>query len=520
MAINFIYAEKEVDMQVLAAQQGWRLLYAYLDQEEKVKKESDRPASAVFVHEERKIICVTIRGTATIHDVVTDIRQMPVPFPDVDPDNTEDDWTTVFGGQGVAVGGMASAAVNLYTEHIDSILFFARQGYRIRLCGHSLGGGVATLIGLLINRHMKRESELAQNCARGPEEAELPKRSVNFSDEQLLRVYAYGTPSCVDAKLSEFVETFVTTVVLHDDVVPRLTPTSCRALLKHLLRVRGTWVKDHLTDDLKAITERAKTAWAPRWRGGFTLAASKSSSSIKRYCRKQIQYGTKKVLLVKGTLVVGSAEERCTSLEESARARRHDSETNWDTTQSDRNSQQNQAQQSHLLMDYMGGVDNRTQGFLVDGDEFFDADNNLLEHESDEREGQELETCLHTDALGCGRKSGGPTDTASGISFDEVDNCGPGIGIETPGAVVLEETPLPRMFIPGKIIHIYSHRGVYKAAYVPRTFREIRRISMAGNMLSDHRANAYYEALLEVRSARIAEENPPEWTAFDEDDTW
>ena len=90
---------------------------------------------------------------------------------------------------------------------------------------------------------------------------------------------------------------------------------------------------------------------------------------------------------------------------------------------------------------------------------------------------------------------------------------------EGPGAVVLEEIPLPRMFIPGKIIHIYSHRGVYKAAYVPRAFRDLRRISLAGNMLSDHTTTSYYESLLEVRSVRTAEELPPRWTAFHEDDT-
>ena len=86
--------------------------------------------------------------------------------------------------------------------------------------------------------------------------------------------------------------------------------------------------------------------------------------------------------------------------------------------------------------------------------------------------------------------------------------------------VVLEEAPLPRMFVPGKIIHIYSYRGVYKAAYVPRTFRDLRRISLAGNMLSDHTTKGYYEGLLEVQTARVAPEKPPRWTSFDEDDTW
>jgi hypothetical protein len=89
-----------------------------------------------------------------------------------------------------------------------------------------------------------------------------------------------------------------------------------------------------------------------------------------------------------------------------------------------------------------------------------------------------------------------------------------------PSAVMLEESPLPRMFLPGKIVHIYTHRGGYKAAFVPRAFRELRRISLAGNMLSDHTCKAYYEALLEVRTVRSAPEGLPRWTAFDEDDTW
>ena len=70
IALNFIYANKEVDMQLLAAQQGWRLLYSYLHTE-RDGMVIDMPASGVFVHEHQKTVCVAIRGTATIHDIVT-----------------------------------------------------------------------------------------------------------------------------------------------------------------------------------------------------------------------------------------------------------------------------------------------------------------------------------------------------------------------------------------------------------------------------------------------------------------
>lgn len=171
IALHFIYAEKEVYMQLLAAQQGWRLVYAYLRPYENENflnghhhKNNDRPASALFVHEESKIACLAVRGTTTIHDVITDIRQTPVPFPE-DPVNAtagsvssvrnsgvnqksttgaaavtvDEEWTTVFRGNGLAVAGMAAAAVNLYWEHIDSLMLLAQQGYRIRMTGHSLG---------------------------------------------------------------------------------------------------------------------------------------------------------------------------------------------------------------------------------------------------------------------------------------------------------------------------------------------------------------------------------------------
>jgi hypothetical protein len=255
LALNFIYATNEVDMQLLAAQQGWRLLYAHLNQDDGTwgGQVADKPASALFVHSDRKVACFAIRGTATIHDVVTDIRAVPVQFPDNDMDGVhkvgsfndikDDGWTPVSKGQGLALCGMAGAACNLFRENIDAILLLAREGYRIRLTGHSLGGSVAALLGTLIKRHF---------------EFHLP--STRNEKDDTLRVYSYGSPACVDAPLSDYAQSYVINCVLHDDVIPRLTPTSIRALLKHLLYIRETWVKAHLTDDLMAITERAKTA--------------------------------------------------------------------------------------------------------------------------------------------------------------------------------------------------------------------------------------------------------------------
>jgi Lipase (class 3) len=417
IALNFIYAEREVDMQLLAAQQGWRILYAHLQQDcHSEGPISDRPASALFLHKEQKIACFAVRGTTTINDVVTDIRQLPVPFPETETDvacaggnaRFDDDWTPIFRGQGLAVCGMARAAVNLYREHIDVLVLLVKHGYRLRITGHSLGGGVATLLGALVLRHFEQTAK-----QEGPDISSSEHVPIERSD--LLRVYGYGSPSCVDAELSDYVKSFVTTVVLHDDVIPRLTPTSIRGLLKHLLHIRETWVKMHLADDLRAISDRAKTAWAPRWRGSFTIG---DSSSVKRYCRKQIQNGKKKLLLSVKSSVVGK-----TILEENREERKSlQEEPDFCNSAADLNVQQSTDQPSvgfmrddstmdfefernsstaeeeympeeeargaelgtTLLVDYMGGIDKRTEGLVIDGDEFFDTEETLIENEDEE----------------------------------------------------------------------------------------------------------------------------------------
>ena len=520
IALNFIYIEKEVDMQLLAAQQGWRLLYAYLDQADIVHmKLYDRPASAIFVHEERKIACLAVRGTTTIHDVITDIRQVPVPFPDYDmvaarmirlgganDKNVVDDdeWTSVFRSNGLAASGMVGAAINLYREHIDSLLLLSKQGYRIRLTGHSLGGSVAVLLGVLVYKDLL---DLAgKDTFDSIDEVDAP-----------LRVYSYGTPSCVDLPLAEAVESFVTTVVLHDDVVPRLTPVSCRGLLKHLLHIRETWVKEHLRDDIRAFTDRARTAWAPRWRPGFTLSA-KTSVKLKRYYRKHIHYGKTQLRFVKDRLV-GDDAATCTSKSQIIQQENDfpDSPSCISTQNRLNSAAACKEPEATLVIDFLGGMTTPCESLVIDDEEYFDPNARLLDAcDSDSKATDDIlnQSRDYVDDVTANSQASETLQVNEDENPPNVD-CN-----EIPGTVFLEEVPLPQMFIPGKIIHLYSHRGVFRAAFVPRAFRDLRRISLAGNMLSDHKTKSYFDALTEVANVRKAPENPPQWTAFDEDDTW
>lgn len=519
IALNFIYVERHVDMQLLAAQQGWRILYSHLEQE----PGSDRPGSALFLHDEKQIACFAVRGTATIHDVVTDIRQMPVQFPESESENSVevDDWTPVLRGQGLAVCGMAKAAVNLFREHIDVLAALASKSYKIRIVGHSLGAGVATLLGTLVKRHLETNPSIGSQSSR--------QRSF-VDNHDLLRVYGFASPSCVDAKLSDYLKSFVTTVVLHDDVVPRLTPTSIRGLVKHLLHIRETWVQIHLKDDIRALTERARTAWAPRWRSGFTLRDASG------FCRKQLHYGKKKLLSVQGNISrqISSPSKAEPSVHSGSRGPPEETGNAPSITLDGGEDEYTCGEgvvsgSPKFVVEYMGGIDKRTDGTIIDGEEFFDTEDSLLEGEEDLSDkcleaigslpqDEASESLPGDDSwTGCEEQTEPPEKQTASASFlsatdlEEVD--------DQSAAVMLDETPLPRMFLPGKIVHIYTHRGGYRAAFVPRTFRELRRISMAGNMLNDHTCKEYFEALKEVKSVRTAQEGLPQWTAFDEDDT-
>jgi len=165
-------------------------------------------------------------------------------------------------------------------------------------------------------------------------------------------------------------------------------------------------------------------------------------------------------------------------------------------------------------------------GLFFDGDCFYEAEESLLEHSDDE-------DSVH----------GKPPEEKRDPSLDEwvpfdeplpeelcdmvdnkekdakSDNEGACTEAVSSAAVMLAETPLPRMFIPGKIVHLYTHRGAFKAAIVPRAFRELRRITLAGSLLNDHMSKSYYEGLLECKSVREARKDPPEWTGFGDEKT-
>lgn len=80
--------------------------------------------------------------------------------------------------------------------------------------------------------------------------------------------------------------------------------------------------------------------------------------------------------------------------------------------------------------------------------------------------------------------------------------------------VLVEEEEVFQLWIPGRVLHLYAHRGVYRARSVPRDFPPLRRVQVQGNLFQDHTGMAIYEALQEVRAAMRAPCAAPAWTPY------
>lgn len=257
-AALWCYLESPTAVELVARQQGYALLF-----ENGWRRQREAVAQPGFICIARldgasgsgsKKAILAIRGTASVHDVATDVRAFPAPFPPQQEFEGNGTWTSVSGT--FAFAGMARAAQWLYDEIAPALLALALGGFEIVLTGHSLGAGVASLVAVMLRNGLDE---------RGLQDARV-------------HCFGFATPACVDMSLAERTVGLITSVVLHDDVVPRLTARSLRALMTELLRQRETCMR-HWRDDLDAVWGRLRHGlWAPRWRDSLLRENATSTS--------------------------------------------------------------------------------------------------------------------------------------------------------------------------------------------------------------------------------------------------
>jgi Lipase (class 3) len=141
----------------------------------------------------RKSIVITVRGTSSFSDIIVDLLCESAPF-----------------GSGYAHSGMKDAAYSLYHAVLPTVLsgLEENEGYTVVTVGHSLGAGVAILLTkILLDNGFKKVKCFA--ISPPP---------------------VFGPMHAVDRDWSDALECFVN----EDDIVPRLSLQSARALAKEM----------------------------------------------------------------------------------------------------------------------------------------------------------------------------------------------------------------------------------------------------------------------------------------------
>jgi len=153
----------------------------------KVQWKSDKyhPAYIIAFDHRTKNIVVSIRGTMSVYDLITDANNKNEKFMD-----------------GKVHSGMRRAANNIYRDVVGIMLDKRKDkdysSYGFRFVGHSLGAGVASII-----THMFLD---------------------NYTDHiGKTKTYCFGCPPIFSKNIAEKWENNIVTVVNNKDVIPRLS---------------------------------------------------------------------------------------------------------------------------------------------------------------------------------------------------------------------------------------------------------------------------------------------------------
>jgi len=472
-ALHYLYGSRSaVDTQLLARHQGWSLVFLSSGDE------LHCPAFALFAHRGERKCVLAIRGTATITDVVTDIRARPVRFPpdfkDLDlpgwrpnanPKEFPSAWqelAKVTDGptESMACLGMATAAEWVAAEVCTPLTHLHRQGYKVILTGHSLGAAVATLLGALL-----RGDEIITD----------------------LKVIGFSTPACTSRFLAERCREFSTHVILHDDVVPRITPRGLRGLVNDIVAAdKGNEWQPQLKEDLHALTERVRSIWAPRKRSGRKLNALVAAEQAEETLIKAIE----------DTVKTPDEKEVGGSL-----AKRQDEGAESDNPEETSEVKNAEAKDAEMK-------DSRENG-----------SEDAMEEDGDEKGFKDAPTATDAATEGDGvdsRELGKASESAMETALAKAEGDNSSLGrTQSDEGVIVARPVMPEVYVPGDVLHIYSWRGVYRAAWVPFDFVDLSYIKPLPNMLKDHAADNVWEALREVCAVRHAQEVPPAWVPFE-----
>ena len=175
------------------------------------------PSSFVAVDRAEGKVALSVRGTWELHDALTDVNSESVEF---------------LGGW--AHAGMVASAWQVAKRMIPAVAasLAKNPSFEFLVTGHSMGGGVAACIAMLMHSTDSDIEKLALEGLGG--EFDEDTKSEVLTRLAACKCVCIAAPSVSSMDLSEKASDYITCVVAGADVVPRLCHASVRRLLRRL----------------------------------------------------------------------------------------------------------------------------------------------------------------------------------------------------------------------------------------------------------------------------------------------
>ncbi|CAA7259566.1 unnamed protein product [Cyclocybe aegerita] len=230
------------------------------------------PRFWVLTDHGRGQVVLVIRGTMSLNEIAVDLTCQPETFQPAStppaPHSDDEDYVSVpgqFSFPTIAEKEASDGGAPTYHVHGGMLRLAKAMGdvgkpvqlavmealhhnpdFDLVLCGHSLGAGVAAILGMLWAD--------PKTC--------LTVRSSGLPVGRLVQVYCFAPPALTDGALSRLSEKLVISLVYSHDVVSRLSLGSVRDLKNAAMWLCEAEERES-GDGWSAVTTRAK-----RWKGG------------------------------------------------------------------------------------------------------------------------------------------------------------------------------------------------------------------------------------------------------------
>jgi pimeloyl-ACP methyl ester carboxylesterase len=197
-------------------------------------------AHYIAISKTRKLCVVGVKGTSSFEDLLTDCCGQAITHKLRGP------FVTGGASEIQCHEGVIRAAARL-ADDVETLVeeLFLPNGYKVLLTGHSLGAGVASLVGVILR---SRFPDLLKD------------------DGTLLKTLAFASPPVLDYDAALACSSFTTTIVNNSDMIPRCSLCNLAVILEFLkslhtkMETKGVSPKDFDTTKsfLKMLTAAGK----------------------------------------------------------------------------------------------------------------------------------------------------------------------------------------------------------------------------------------------------------------------